>query len=144
MIAKKINKLRHIVSNTITEKKTLNQLKNHSIPTKKMSNAFIAAKHQNNDVKTIKIFKELNSYKQTLLSSNEIINYSIFNTQNRTVSEISKNASSRKRWCEFYYILSRALGAKNVLEIGTNLGVSGQYFLKAINENYGSQSLFDL
>lgn len=142
MKAKKINKLNHLVSNTLLEKKTLSRLKNYSNITNNISNAFIKAKYKNNDYETIKVFEELNAYKLSLLSSNQKIDYSIFNAKNRTVSEISKNASSRKKWCEFYYILSREIGAKNILEIGTNLGVSGQYFLKAINENYGSQSFF--
>lgn len=139
---KKINKLNHLIKNTLIEKKTLNRLKNYSSTTNSLSKAFLKAKYQNNDYEMNKLFEELNSYKLSLLSSKEIVDYSIFNTKNKTISEISKSASSRKKWCEFYYILSKEIDAKNILEIGTNLGVSGQYFLKAINENANSQCFF--
>lgn len=142
MKTKKIKKINHIVGNTLTEKKTLNFLKNYSTLTNKISNAFIKAKQQYYDYDTIKLFEDLNAYKHSLLSSKQEIDYTLFNTKNRIVSEISNNASSKKRWCEFYYILAKEINAKNILEIGTNLGVSGQYFLKAIYENHDSQSFF--
>ena len=39
-----------------------------------------------------------------------------------------------KKWTSFFYELSKTKNVNNILEIGTNLGVSGQYFLKGLDE----------
>ncbi len=49
-----------------------------------------------------------------------------------SVAEISRRAASPEIWARFFYELAKKKSVKNILEIGTNLGVSGQYFIKAL------------
>ena len=56
----------------------------------------------------------------------------IGSSQSLTVAEVSHRAASPEVWTSFFYELSQDKQISNVLEIGTNLGVSGQYFLKAL------------
>ena len=46
--------------------------------------------------------------------------------------EVCKKAASPEKWCRLFFFLTYYSKASGVLEIGTNLGVSGQYYLKAL------------
>lgn len=51
------------------------------------------------------------------------------------MSDIVKRASSNEKWSKFYYLISQNISANNILEIGTNVGISGQYFLQSLIDN---------
>ena len=58
-----------------------------------------------------------------------------------TVAEVAGRAASPEIWTKFFYRLSQASSIKNILEIGTNLGISGQYFVKALEGKKTQNSL---
>ncbi len=128
----KIQKYLHSLTGTIFQSKQLDLL-NHGELSSCVSKAFINTKNSNYSLGEEAIFKSLNNYREELLKSNELISYEIFNSdQKRSVSEIAKKAGSPRRWCEFYYLLTKMSRAQSVLEIGTNLGISGQYFIEGL------------
>lgn len=53
----------------------------------------------------------------------------------RIVSEIFQKASTRHAWGMLLYHLIKEKQPKTVLELGTNLGVSGAYIVQAMQEN---------
>ena len=82
----------------------------------------------------IKTLNFLDEYRLELSANNNKINFKeIGSNIILSVSEISIKAASTKM-DSFFYHLAKMEKIKNVLEIGTNLGVSGQYFLKAIEK----------
>jgi len=82
------------------------------------------------------VFQNLNKFRNELSQSNEIIDYKIFNSdETAVVHNIFKRAASPEIWCKYLYLLAKNLDAKNYLEIGTNLGVSGSYILSALNKH---------
>lgn len=88
-------------------------------------------------------FKSLVEYHDSLKVSTQEIDYSLFRQgMKRTVSEIASTAASPFTWCKLYYALTKEIGAGRVLEVGTNLGVSGQYYLKALENNKRYSALF--
>lgn len=99
----------------------------------RVADAFLSVKQANYTAEEREIFQYLKTYKDKLLACDEIITYEEFNSPlKRTVAEIAALAASPEKWCEFYYFLTKWSEAKNVLEIGTNLGVSGQYFIQGL------------
>lgn len=85
------------------------------------------------------LFSKLNEYRTHLLSSDEIVTYEVFNSDlKRTVADIARIGASPQVWCNLYYFLTTLSEAKNVLEIGTNLGISGQYFIEGLKDGSGS------
>jgi predicted O-methyltransferase YrrM len=81
-------------------------------------------------------FERCESYRKNLLNSDEKISFGVFGLNKvQTIGEICRKASSPKIWCQFLYMLTKNSSSKNILEIGTNLGVSGSYLLEAIAGN---------
>ena len=88
------------------------------------------------NVKDIAILNALASYRVELLQNKTQIHYDVFEKGlKREVSEICNSAASPKSWAHFFYFLIKYSGSLSVIEIGTNLGVSGQYFLSALTQN---------
>lgn len=86
--------------------------------------------------KDIEILDSLDRYRRKLLQNNTEINYDAFEKGlTREVAEICDSAASPKIWAHFFYFLIKYSKSMSVLEIGTNLGVSGQYFLSALKQN---------
>tara|TARA_B100001250_G_scaffold412827_1_gene445103 strand:+ start:28 stop:855 length:828 start_codon:yes stop_codon:yes gene_type:complete len=87
-----------------------------------------------------KIFEKCEDYRQSLLEDAALISYDIFGSQKKkSVSEICKKASSQPIWAQFLFLLVRKTDSPNVLEIGTNLGVSGSYILSALRNKKDSK-----
>jgi len=131
---KKINKIIFIIN-------CLFQIQKHS-PKERLNNfskllqAYWKVKNNNLSNQEKYIFSELENYRRELLISNIKINYEFFGTSDtRKVSDIVKRASSNEKWSKFYYLISQNISANNILEIGTNVGISGQYFLQSLIDN---------
>ena len=79
------------------------------------------------------LFKKLNQFRSDLLTDNRKISFEEIGTSAElTVAEVARRAASPEIWTRFFYQLCKPNSIKNILEIGTNLGVSGQYFIKAL------------
>ncbi|WP_175416216.1 O-methyltransferase [Aggregatimonas sangjinii] len=71
-----------------------------------------------------------------------LVTYDVFDSQDTAaVKEICKNAASGNKWCEFLYSLTKISDTPIVLEMGTNLGISGCYILEAIKNISGSRMI---
>ena len=55
----------------------------------------------------------------------------------RSVRSIHAGSAIPHRWGVFLYRIARALAPRNVLELGTNLGISGAYLRSALDKNGG-------
>lgn len=144
MNQKKISKYNQAFKYITNKNKELKKL-DYNNTTKFIKKAFLAVKHNqpSNEEKTI--FREFISYKKRLEKNFENVSYEIFNsTTKKTVSEISKKAASPQKWCYFFYYLTNYSNSKNILEIGTNLGISGQYFISGLNKNLGTKNFTSL
>ncbi|WP_197494104.1 O-methyltransferase [Lewinella sp. 4G2] len=85
-------------------------------------------------------FDRVESYRNQLLGSTEIVDFKVFGSDDtETISNVCKAATSPKIWARLIYALASEFEAKKVLEIGTNLGVSGSYLLEALRHNSDSQ-----
>lgn len=134
MIKKKIKKYTHIAKAMLGQEEELKKL-NSNTSSEFVKKAFQYTKKGIYSTAEQNIFRELELYKKELATNKTQISYEIFNTdEKKSVSEIAPRAGSPGKWCEFFYFLSKFSNAKNILEIGTNLGVSGQYFLSAIRD----------
>jgi predicted O-methyltransferase YrrM len=135
MYQKKISKYNHTLNSIINKNKELKKLEFNEI-TKNIKKAYLAKNGNNHSTQETILFSELNNYKKKLENNHEKVTYEVFNSPNiSTVSDISKKAASPKKWCKFFYYLSSYTHSKNILEIGTNLGISGQYFVAGLNKN---------
>src|SRR5690554_1120958 len=132
---KKLRKLNHIVLAKYYEKNTLRNVKGE-IFGQEIVKAYIETKSQNHPQYLKSIFNDLEDYRKNLLQMSVKIDYSVFEPNlEQEVASICKKASSPKIWCEFFFLISCYTKAKRILEIGTNLGVSGQYYLKSLMLN---------
>lgn len=135
---KKLNKAIHFTESTIKSNYTKKELLNNF----KWGYSIIEAV---NDAKKNSYSYELeylNNYRNILKNDTDLIDFSIFEDKIIPINEVYSKAASKTIWCNFYYYLTQNIKASNVLEIGTNLGVSGQFFLKAITENNQNNSFF--
>lgn len=109
----------------------LAQVKNQTL--QKVLAAFVATKAATNSEEDLQAFKRCEDYRKKLLSDSTIINYQVFSSdKTATVREICGKAPSSMKWCQFLYHLAQNTEAMDILEIGTNLGISGSYMLEAI------------
>lgn len=136
MMIKKIAKHKLIFQKRLQQKNTLqsiSKIENNTLQL--VLKAFKLAKNNSFSKEDIAAFKRCEAYRDTLINNDSIINYEIFGLDNTaTVSEICHKAASKKKWCHFLYNIAKELTTANVLEIGTNLGISGTYLLEAIKD----------
>ncbi len=87
-----------------------------------------------------KVFDRCESYRDALKKRGDKISFKIFGIdRDQTVGEICQKAATPEIWCIFLYLLAKKLASENLLEVGTNLGVSGSYLLEAIAGNPNSK-----
>ncbi|MDC0189513.1 class I SAM-dependent methyltransferase [Flavobacteriales bacterium] len=85
------------------------------------------------------VFKNRAEYRNSLLNNQNIISFKIFGTNKvMTVKEVCKKASSPSVWGKFFYLITKSFKSPFILEVGTNLGVSGSFFLEAIKDKKDS------
>jgi predicted O-methyltransferase YrrM len=84
-------------------------------------------------------FARCEAYRKELLQNHELVDYTVFDLPDTaTVSSVCRQATSPPQWARLLYLLVDELQAKHVLEIGTNLGVSGSYILEALRLRPGT------
>ena len=83
-----------------------------------------------------KAFEKCENYRNSLLQDETLISYEIFGSDKKAkVMDICRNAASSPTWGQFLYFLSAKINPSNILEIGTNLGISGCYALESIRDS---------
>lgn len=131
---KKFIKIWFLISYLFKKKKYLNLIKKYNYDD--LISAFYKTKKKELNKEELSVIKNLESYRLELIESKQSIHYNIFGLDEyKSVSEVVSKASTTKQWAMFYYLLSKKINAKNILEIGTNLGISGQYFLSALMDD---------
>jgi predicted O-methyltransferase YrrM len=86
-----------------------------------------------------KAFNRCEAYRKELLQDQTEINYRVFGSDKTAqVREICKKAPSSAIWCRFLFKLAIETESRQILEIGTNLGISGSYILEALKDLEGN------
>lgn len=130
---KRILKFNHFLTSKLQEKNTLKRLSQMSPFGQELATAFEKTKLIRYSEETETIFKDLENFRDQMLNSNEEIDFSILEPNlKRTAKYVCERASSPNIWCKFFFFLTYHTNSASVLEIGTNLGVSGQYYLQAL------------
>lgn len=135
----KFSKHLKILGRRLNQKKELRalaQVKNQTL--EKVLRAFHST--QNHSIAQLEThaFERCEVYRQRLLTDETVISYKVFSSDKTAkVREICRKAPSSKKWCEFLYHLVKITEAKGILEIGTNLGISGSYMLEAVKDTTG-------
>ncbi len=133
MFYNKLLKIKHFFRCKILHSSYLKRLNQHGVEGKHIAQAFLKTLNYENTPDENQLFKKLNQFRSDLFADNRKISFEeIGSTSEMTVSEVVGRAASPEIWAQFFYRLSQTSKIKNILEIGTNLGVSGQYFIKAL------------
>lgn len=133
MIHHKFLKIIHLLKSKINQTRTifeLNQLGNQGST---IARSFIKTRTNDYTKDEENIFQLLGQFRQELSQNTQKIYFEeIGSSSVMSVAQVSERASSPEIWTRFFYLLVKNKSIQNVLEIGTNLGVSGQYFIKAL------------
>jgi predicted O-methyltransferase YrrM len=137
VIKRKIRKYNQVITSVLRTNSELNRIHNSNVSFgQKVVEVYKKVKNNQIDESEKIIFDQLEEHRVQLLNDHTPVTYEMFNSSKvSTISEVCKSAASPLKWGAFYYLLTEAINAKKVLEIGTNLGISGQYFLKALPNN---------
>jgi len=129
----KFLKLKHFIESRMMQSRSIQRLSQHGVEGKHIVQAFLKILKPEINPEENQLFETLNQFRTDLYNDNRRISFEeIGSTSVMTVSEVAKRATSPEIWTRFFYQLSKLNRINNILEIGTNLGVSGQYFLKAL------------
>ncbi len=137
MIQKKIRKHLSIFRTRLNQKKELERISRYNNTT---LNAIVASlskvKSADFTDEDHQAFQNCENYRTELLRDETLISYEIFGSDKTAmIKDICKNAASGKKWCAFLYLLSKKTNPSDILEIGTNLGISGCYVLESIKKD---------
>ena len=133
MLYQKFLKIKHLLAGKTFQSKTLRSLDKQGEEGFWIAQAFRNVLHRKNSPDAYKHLKPLDKYREALLLDKCPISFDeIGSDQTLTVANIAQRAASPRQWSLFFYELSKVKKVKNILEIGTNLGVSGQYFIKGL------------
>lgn len=129
-------KLKHLTISKIFEKRNIKEIKTNFASGEKLISSFLKAKQNKQTSDERSLLNTLDIYGKELSSREELVDFSLYGIREKqTTSSVYQRAATKKKWCHFFYFLSRNEKKTNILEIGTNLGVSGQYFLRALCDN---------
>ncbi len=136
---KKIKKHFQIIQRRIRQKSESAIIRNTENTTlQSVVTAFEKVKNKNHSEIDTHSFSKCEAYRQRLLSDNTPITYEVFSTdQTALVKDICNIAASGEKWCQLLYNLIKNVENPSVLEIGTNLGVSGSYILESVKMKNG-------
>ena len=105
----------------------------------KVLNSFELIYSNNHKMEDLEAFSKCESYRRKLLADKSEVSYEFFSSEKKaTVQNVCKEEASKIKWCQFLYYLTKSIKNPNVLEIGTNLGVSGSYILEALKGRNGN------
>lgn len=97
--------------------------------------AYLQVKNKDFSEQDLVAFARQESYRQSLLQNPTPVSYAVFGSDKKvSIQQICERSPSPKIWAEFLYCLCKELAPQSVLEIGTNLGISGGYMLEGIGE----------
>ncbi len=136
MLPKKISKHTTILTRRLRERATRQEMAATGDPTLRTIARCLDLAHRDDFTAAQReAFERVEDYRRELLSNHELINYPVFNLpETATVSSECKRATSPPIWARFLFLLATELGAERILEMGTNLGISGSYLLEAIRD----------
>ena len=133
MLYNKLLKIKHLFSSKVFKYRNLHRLNQHGVEGKHIAQSFLRTLNGENTPDENELFKKLNQFRLDFITDKRKISFEeIGNKSIMTVAEVAGRAASPEIWTHFFYRLSKASNIKNILEIGTNLGISGQYFIKAL------------
>jgi len=136
MFQKKIRKYLHFISCALSQKTQLKNLSKHSESANLFVQAFLEVKKNRYSKDEREQFEILEQFRKNLTLSKELISFEeIGVSKKNAVQDVVMKAASPTQWSKLFYSLAKWSQASHVLEIGTNLGVSGQYFVEAIKAN---------
>ncbi|MGB7394937.1 MAG: class I SAM-dependent methyltransferase [Pricia sp.] len=135
-IGKKIRKHFSITTTRFNQQNELRKIKEYrNSSLDQVAAAITSVKNKNFTKEDRQAFQNCENYRNELLQDETLISYEIFGSdQTAKVKDICKNAASSQEWCQFLYFLAKKTKASNILEIGTNLGISGSYTLESIRD----------
>ncbi|MDN3202943.1 O-methyltransferase [Algoriphagus sediminis] len=88
--------------------------------------------------KDLEAFERCEKYRRTLLNDETEVSLDVFEKgKTRVIRDICASDSSPKGWAKFLYYLAKAVKNPTILEIGTNVGISGSYLLESIKGGKG-------
>lgn len=133
MLYHKLLKIKHFIWSKMIQSYTLNKMSRLGGEGNHIVQAFLKTLKPQNTANENQTFEVLQQFRQDLSVNERSISFvEIGSDSEMTVAEIAQRAASPEIWARFFYHLSKAEPTENILEIGTNLGVSGQYFIKAL------------
>ena len=134
MIVEKLIKHLTIASTRFNQKKELQSLAEHKNITLKLVNDALLSTLNNDFSEEDRLaFDRCEKIRNKLLDDETVISYEVFDSDKTArVKDICKQGASGKKGCQFLYSLSKKTNSPMVLEIGTNVGVSGCYILEGI------------
>lgn len=133
MLYHKLLKIKHFIWCKIIQSYTLNKMSRLGGEGTNIVQAFLKTLRPQNTANENQTFEVLQQFRQDLSVNQRIISFvEIGSDFEMTVAEVVQRAASPEIWARFFFHLSKAEPTENILEIGTNLGVSGQYFIKGL------------
>jgi len=133
MLYHKLLKIIHFIWSKMIQSYTLNKMSRLGGEGTHIVQAFLKTLKLQNTANENQTFEVLQQFRQNLSVNERSISFvEIGSDSEMTVAEVAQRAASPEIWARFFYHLSKAEPTENILEIGTNLGVSGQYFIKAL------------
>ena len=135
MLYNKLLKIKHFINCKIFTYRYLKRLNKHGVEGKLIAQAFLKTSKGEYTSDEKQLFETLNHFKSEFYTNNRKISFEeIGSSAEMTVAEVAHRAASPEIWVKFFYKLSKTKIVNNILEIGTNLGVSGQYFIKGLED----------
>ena len=133
MLYNKLLKIRHFFNCKIFNYSTLKRLNEYGVEGRRIAQAFLKTAKGEYTFDENQLFETLNQFRSELYADHRKISFEeIGSSAEMTVAEVARRAASPEIWVRFFYKLSKTNIVNNILEIGTNLGVSGQYFIKGL------------
>ena len=135
MLTSKLLKAKHFFSGKILKNSNIQGLNQHGMEGKHIAQAFLKTSKGEYTPDEKQLFETLKQFRSELYADHRKISFEeIGSSAEMTVAEVARRAASPEIWVQFFYQLSKTNIVNNVLEIGTNLGVSGQYFIKGLED----------
>ena len=135
MLTSKLLKAKHFVAGKILKDSNIQGLNQHGVEGKHIAQAFLKTSKGEYTSDEKQLFETLNQFRSELYADHRKISFEeIGSSAEMTIAEVARRAASPEIWVRFFYQLSKTNIVNNVLEIGTNLGVSGQYFIKGLED----------
>jgi len=128
-----LQKIKHYCIGKINQSKNLVLLERSGLEGQMIAQAFLKTSKGQSTPEESNDLAFLGEYRNALADNPQVISFEeIGSATKMSVSAVAQKAASPEIWTRFFYHLARSRKVLNILEIGTNLGVSGQYFLKAL------------